>query len=41
MIERVPLGTPPQAVMMTLAYNRVTNLFNSSYRGATVTKFGQ
>ena len=40
-IERVPLGTPPQAVVMTLAHNHVTNLFISSYRGATVIKFGQ
>ena len=40
-IERVPLGTPPQAVVMTLAHNHVTNLFISSYRGAAVIKFGQ
>ena len=40
-IERVPLGTPPQAVVMTLAHNHVTNLFISSHRGATVIKFGQ
>ena len=40
-IEKVPLGTPPQAVVMTLAHNHVTNLFISSYRGATVIKFGQ
>ena len=39
-IERVPLGTPPQAVVMT-AHNHVTNLFISSYREATVIKFGQ
>ena len=40
-IERVPLGTPPQVVVMSLAHNHVTNLFISSYRGATVIKFGQ
>ena len=40
-IERVPLGTPPQAVVKTLAHNHVTNLFISSHRGATVIKFGQ
>ena len=39
-IERVPLGAS-QAVVMTLAHNHVTNLFISSYRGATVIKFGQ
>ena len=39
--EKVPLGTPPQAVVMTLAHNHMTNLFISSYRGATVIKFGQ
>ena len=39
-IERVPLGTP-QAVVMTLAHNHVTNLLISSYRGAAVIKFGQ
>ena len=37
--ERVPLGTP-QAVVMALTHNQVTNLFISSYKGATV-KFGQ
>ena len=40
-IETVPLGTPPQEVVMSLAHNHVTNLFISSYRGATVIKFGQ
>ena len=40
-IERVPSGTPPQAVVMTLAHNHVTDLFISSCRGATVIKFGQ
>ena len=40
-IERVPLGTPPQAVVMTLAHNHVSNLFISSCTGATIIKFGQ
>ena len=40
-IEGVPLGTPPQAVVMKLAHNHLTNIFISSYRGATVIKFGQ
>ena len=40
-IEKVPLGTPPQEVMMLLAHNYITNLFASSYRGATVIKFGK
>ena len=40
-IERVPLGIPPQAVVMALAHNHATNLFISSYKGATVIKFGQ
>ena len=40
-IERVPLGTPLQVVVMSLAHNHMTNLFISSYRGATVIKFGQ
>ena len=40
-IETVPLGTPPQEVVMSLAHNHETNLFISSYRGATVIKFGQ
>ena len=39
-IERVPLGTPPQAVVMTLAHNIMTNLFTLSYREAIVIKFG-
>ena len=39
MIERVPLGTPPQTVMMSSAHNRQTNLFILSYRGAAVIKF--
>ena len=40
-IERVSLGTSPQEVVMSVVYNEVTNLFISSYRGATVIKFGQ
>ena len=40
-IEMAPLGTPPQAVVISLAYNHVTDLFNSSYKGATVIKFGK
>ena len=40
-IERVPLVNPPQAVVMALAHNHVTDLFISIYRGATVSKFGQ
>ena len=39
-IEMVPLGTPPQAVLISLAHNHMTNLFISSYRRATVIKFG-
>ena len=39
-IERVPLSAPLQVVVMPLAHNQVTNLFISSYRGATVIKFG-
>ena len=38
-IERLPLGTPPQAAVMTLAHNHVTNFFISIYRGVTVIKF--
>ena len=34
------LGTPLQAVM-SLAHNQLANLFISSYREATVMKFGQ
>ena len=41
MIERAPLGTPPQAVVMSLAHNHLTDLFISSYRGAAVIKFKQ
>ena len=40
-IERVPLDTLPQAVVMSLAHDHMTNLFISSYRGATVIKFGE
>ena len=39
--ERVPLGTLSQVVVMSLAHNHMANLFISSYRGATVCKFGQ
>ena len=38
MTERVPLGAQPQAVVMSLAHDHVTNLFISSYRRATVIK---
>ena len=41
MIERVLLGTPPQAVVMSLAHNHLTNLFIWNYRGAVVIKFKQ
>ena len=34
------MGTPPQAVVMTLAHNHETKVCISSYRGATVIKFG-
>ena len=37
----VPLGTLPEEVVMSLAHNHMTNLFISSYRWATVIKFGQ
>ena len=40
-IEGVALGTPPQAVVISLAHNHMANLFISSYRGATIIKFGQ
>ena len=40
-IERVPLGTLPQVVVMPLAHNHLTNHFISSYRGAAIIKFGQ
>ena len=36
----VRLGALPQAVVMLLAHDHVTNLFISSYRGATVIKLG-
>ena len=29
-MERVPLGTPPQAIVMSLAHNHMTNLFTQS-----------
>ena len=31
--ESAPLGTPPQVIVVSLAYNDVTNLFISSYSG--------
>ena len=34
-------GYLPQEVVISLAYNHLTNLFISSYRGATVIKFEQ
>ena len=40
-IERVPLGTPSQTIVMLLAHNHQTNLFISNYRGAAVIKFKQ
>ena len=40
-MEWVSLGTPPQEIGMLLTYNHMTNLFISSYRGATIIKFGQ
>ena len=40
LIQRVPLGTPPQEVVMSLPHNPVTNLFISSYGGANTIKFG-
>ena len=42
-IQSVPLGTLPQEVVVTLPHNHMTltNLFISSYRGATAIKFGQ
>ena len=40
MIEMVSLGTMPEALVMSLAHNHMTNLLISSYRGATVIKFG-
>ena len=41
LIQRVPLGTPPQTLVMSLLHNQMKNLFISSYRGATIIKFGQ
>ena len=38
-IESVPLATPPQAVVISLAHNHTADLFISSYRGATVITF--
>ena len=39
-IERVPLVTP-RVIVMSLVHNHMTDLLISSYRGATVIKFGQ
>ena len=39
-MERIPLVALLQAVVISLAHNHVTNLFISSYRGATVIKLG-
>ena len=36
MIERVPLDTPPQVVVMSFAHNHLTDLFISIYTGAAV-----
>ena len=41
LIERVTLGTLPHEVETSLAYNHMTNLFISSYRGAAVIKIEQ
>ena len=41
MIERLLLGTPSQAVVMSLAHKHLTNLFIWNYRGAAVIKFKQ
>ena len=41
LIERVTLGTLPHEVETSLAYNHMTNLLISSYRGATVIKIEQ
>ena len=38
-IQRVPLVTPPQAVVISLAHNQLTNPFITNYRGAAVIKF--
>ena len=42
-IQRVQLGPLSQKVVASLPHNHMTliNLFISSYRGATVIKFGQ
>ena len=41
LIESVALGTPPRKVVTLLLHNvTLANLFVSSYRGATVMKFG-
>ena len=43
LVQRVPLGALPQDLVMSLPHNHLTltNLFISSYRGATVIEFGQ
>ena len=43
LIQRVPSGTLPQEVVMSLAHNYATlsNFFISSYKETTVIKFGQ
>ena len=43
LIQRVQLGPLSQKVVASLPHNHMTliNLFISSYRGATVIKFGQ
>ena len=41
LIQRVPLCTLPRMVKMLLPHNHMTNLFISSYRGATIIKFGR
>ena len=40
-IKKVPLDTLPREVVISLARIHVTNLSVSSFRGATVIKFGQ
>ena len=39
-IERVPLVTPIQVVVMSLVHNHVTSLFILNYKVAIVIKFG-
>ena len=40
-IERVPLGTCCQMVVMSFGYNHLRNFFILSYRGAAAIKSGQ